>query len=78
LGRFYFYAQNLQTMSQGCCMSNIRVFGLPVLKFTIFAPYWAPIGTSTLIFANLNPHSLKILPTKFGSNQFSGFGEEVI
>jgi len=29
LGRFYFYVQTLQTMSQGCCMSNIRVFGQP-------------------------------------------------
>jgi len=25
LGRFYFYVQTLQTMSQRCCMSNIRV-----------------------------------------------------
>jgi len=44
----------------------------------LFAPYWAPIIASPLIFANLNPHSPKILPTKFGSKQFSGFGEEVI
>jgi len=42
------------------------------------APYWAPIGASPLIFLNLNPHSPKMLPTKFGSNQFSGFGEEVV
>jgi len=34
-----------------------------------FAPYWA---------TNLNPHSPKILPTKFGINQFSGFGEEIV
>jgi len=26
----------------------------------IFAPYWAPIGASPLIFANLNPHSYQI------------------
>jgi len=44
----------------------------------VFAPYWAPIGASPLIFAKLNPHSPKILPTKFGSNQFSIFGEEVV
>jgi len=43
----------------------------------LFAPYWAPIDASPLIFANLNPHSPKILHTKFVSNQFSGFGEEV-
>jgi len=30
LGGIYFYAQTLQTMSQGCCISNIRVFGMPV------------------------------------------------
>jgi len=68
MGRFYFYAQTLQTMSQGCCMSN-SVFGLPVMRrsskihqiLPLFAPYWTP----------------KMLPTKFGSNQFSGFGEVV-
>jgi len=44
LGRIYFYEQTLQTISQRCCMSNIRVFGLPVhekkifLKFTKFYP----------------------------------------
>jgi len=37
------------------------------------APYWAPIGASPLIFTDLNPHSPKILPTKLGINQFSGF-----
>jgi len=30
LGGFYFYAHVLQTMPQGCCISNIRVFGMPV------------------------------------------------
>jgi len=44
----------------------------------LFAPYGAPIGANPLIFANLNSHSPKILPTKFGLNQFSGFGEEVV
>jgi len=44
----------------------------------LFALYWATIGGSPLIFAKLNPHSLMILPTKSGSNQFSGFGEEVV
>jgi len=40
-----------------------------------FAPYGASIGASPLICTHLNPHSPKMLPTKFGSNQFSGFGE---
>jgi len=46
----------------------------------LFAPYWAPIGASPLIFANLNLHSPKTLPTKFGSNQLRGwgFGKEVL
>jgi len=41
LGGFYFYAQTLQTISQGCCISNIRVFGMPVHKkkiLTLFGP----------------------------------------
>jgi len=51
LGRFNFYAQTLQTMTNGCCMSNIRVFGLPVHekkifkhspKFTPFCPLLGP------------------------------------
>jgi len=71
-GRFYFYAQSLQTMSQGGCISNIRVFGTPVHEKKIFSnstnftPYWDPIGASPLIFAKFNPHSPKICPTKFG------------
>jgi len=44
----------------------------------VFAPYWTPIGASPLNFADLNPHSLQMVPTKFGWNQFSGFGEEVV
>jgi len=56
-------------------MSNIRVFEMPVPEKKIvkihqivpfFVPYWAPIGVRPLIFANLNPHSPKMLPTKFG------------
>jgi len=45
LSGFYFYAQTLQTMSQGYCMSNIRIFGWPVhneeylQKFTKFYPF---------------------------------------
>jgi len=35
-------------------------------NFTPFAPYWFPIyDASPLIFANLNHHSLKMVPTKF-------------
>jgi len=41
----------------------------------LFAPYGAPIGVSLFIFVNLNPHFPKMFPTKFGWNQFSGFGE---
>jgi len=134
LGRFYFYAQSLQTISKGCCLWNSFTFGLfahvkkrftcislykpmwglfgtdfnfmrklykpcpmkavcqiseymywttssweeYLLKFTKFYPFGAPIGASPLIFANLHPHSPKMLPTKFGSNQFSDFGEEVV
>jgi len=36
LGIFYFYVQTLQTMFQGCCLSNISVFGLPVHENKIF------------------------------------------
>jgi len=32
LAGFYFYVQNLQTMSQGCCLTNITVFGMKVHK----------------------------------------------
>jgi len=44
LGRFFFYAQTLQTMSQECCMSNIRVFGLPDHEKKIFknSPNFTP------------------------------------
>jgi len=48
-------------MSQGFCMSNIRVFGLPVHEkkmfyyihqiLPLFASYWAPVGVSPLICA---------------------------
>jgi len=41
----------------------------------VFPPYWTKLGASPLIFTHLNPHSPKMLPTKFCSNQFSGFGE---
>jgi len=68
MGGFFSYAQTLQTMSQRCCMSNIRVFGQPVHEKKIFknSPYFTPIRASPLIFANLNSHSPKMLPTKFG------------
>jgi len=32
----------------------------------LFAPYWVPICVNPLIFSNLNPHSLKMLPNEFG------------
>jgi len=51
LGGIYFYAQTLQTMSQGCCIANIRVFGMPVhekegfiklTKYYLFLPLTGP------------------------------------
>jgi len=39
------------------------------------APYGASIGISPLLCADFNPHSPNMLSTKFGSNQFSGFGK---
>jgi len=48
-------------------------------KFDHFLPLMGhPKGASPLIFANFNPHSPKMLPTKFVRNQFNGFGEEVV
>jgi len=46
LGGFYFYVQILQTMSQGCCMSNIRLFGQPVRekKIHFFGPFLPLMG----------------------------------
>jgi len=65
LSGFYFHAQSLQTMLQGCCISNISIFGMPVhenkiclhspdVMVTPFPPLYLD-----LIFANLNPHSPK-------------------
>jgi len=56
---------------------RIRFFKIHQI-LPLFSPYGAPIGANLFVFANLNPHSWKMLPTKFGWNQFSGFGEEVI
>jgi len=61
-------------MFQECRISNIRVFGMPIDEKKIS---YLTIGSIPLILANLNPHSLKMFPTKFGWNQFSGFGEVV-
>jgi len=40
LGGFYFYVHTLQTMSQGCYMSNTRVFKLPVHEEKIFLIFY--------------------------------------
>jgi len=86
LGGFYFYEQTLQTMSQGCSMLNIRVFGLPVHEkkiflnspnFTLFPPYWVPIGASPFIFANFNPHSQRCFLPNLVEISFLDFGEVV-
>jgi len=61
LGGFYFYMQRLQTMSKGCCMLDIRVFGMTVHEKKIFkispnfTPFWTPVGASSLIFTKLIP-----------------------
>jgi len=52
-----------------------RTFSKITKFYPFFAPYWASIGASPLICTHFNPHSTKMLPTKFGSDQFSGFGE---
>jgi len=58
LGGFYFYVQTLQTMSQGCCMSNIRVFVPPVhekkiFKIHPFYPFLHPNRCQPLDFCKL-------------------------
>jgi len=83
VGGFYFYAQNLETMSQGWCMSivkyqsirNASIWEENLLKFTKFYPLLGP--NRCQLSAKLNPHSLKMFPSKFGWNQFSGFREVV-
>jgi len=37
-----------------------------------FNTFCGPKSASSLIFANLNPNSLQMVPTKFGWNQFKG------
>jgi len=62
LGRFYFYVQTLKTMCQGCCISNIRIFGLPLHEkkifknspnFTPFRPLLGPNRCQPLNFCKL-------------------------
>jgi len=62
LGGFYFYVQTLQTMSQGSCLSNIRVFGMSVHEkkifkyspnFTPFCPLLSPNRCQPLDFHKL-------------------------
>jgi len=48
------------------CQFMRRIFFKIHRILPLFVPYWAPIGTSPLMFANLNPHSLQMVPTKFG------------
>jgi len=59
LGGFYFYEQNLQTMSKGYCMSDNRVFGHPVHEkktfknspnLTLFCPLMGPNSSHPLDF----------------------------
>jgi len=62
-------------LSQGCFSPNINALGSVVCERNSFqipkispnvTSFCAPKGASPLIFANLNPHSPKMLPTKFG------------
>jgi len=78
-GGFYCYAQTLQTMSQGCCVSNIKSIWTAssweedFYKIHQILPIFAWLDPNRCQpFANLNLHFLKMLPTKFG------FGEEVV
>jgi len=57
------------------CQFMRRTFSKIHQILHFFAPYGVPIGVSPLICAHINPYSQKMLPTKFGSIQFSGFGE---
>jgi len=59
---FYFYAHILQTLSQGCCISNIRVFRHQVREkktfknspnFTPFCPLLGPNMYQPLDFCKL-------------------------
>jgi len=85
LGGFYFYVQTLPCPKDAQCQISDyldsqfmrrRFFKIRQILH-LFAPYWAPIDDSPFSFANLHPHSPKMLTTKFGSNQLSGF-EEVV
>jgi len=74
LGTFYFYVQIYKPypkdavcqISENLDSQFMRRFFKIHPNFTPFCPYWASIGASPLIFANFNPHSAKMLPTKFG------------
>jgi len=69
-------------------MSNIRVFGLPLHEkkiflnlpnFTPFCPLLGPNRCQPLDFRKVeSPFPKDTSYQKFGSNQFSGFGEEVV
>jgi len=60
-GESYFYFPSLQSMSQGCCISNIRVFQTPVHEkiffnspnFTRFCPLLGPNKCQPLYFCKL-------------------------
>jgi len=80
------YGLGVKTMSQGYCMSNIRVFGLPVHEKKIFqnppnvTPFCPLLGANRcqpLDFHKLESPFPKDTSYQFGSNQFSGFGEAV-
>jgi len=70
-----FICTNLNLLVQGCFIPNINAYGSLVCERNIFqipnispivASLWAPKGSCPLICAHFNPHTLKILPTKFG------------
>jgi len=45
---------------------NEKNFFKDLLNFILFCPLMSAKGTSLLIRTNLNPHSLNMLPIKFG------------
>jgi len=57
------------------CQFMRRTFSKIHQILLFIAPYRASIGVGPLLCTDFNPHSPNMLPTKFGSNQFSGFGE---
>jgi len=81
------FVQTWISWSQGYSIPTINAFRPVVHEKIIFkipkishivASNCAPKGANHLLFIIMNLYSLKMLPTKYGWNQFTGFGEEVV